>query len=138
MTERLEVEATDEGYRVLDQVGIELGHLVRRFEAFAFARDRGARVHLVWERTIIGGAAVPRDFTASHGGHRAGRILPIISGDNAGGWAWFVNGVDPDTGRGGSVSGRELLKDKAVEELESAYTEFIANADKFGRQLKNG
>jgi hypothetical protein len=31
---------------VIDQAGIELAHVFRRSEAFAFARDRGARVHL--------------------------------------------------------------------------------------------
>ncbi|MER9700710.1 hypothetical protein [Mesorhizobium sp. M0146] len=76
MTERLEVEETDGGFRVIDQAGIELAHVFRRSEAFAFARDRGARVHLKWERTVIGGRAVPQDFSARHGEHGAGRIMP--------------------------------------------------------------
>lgn len=138
MTERLEVEETNGGFRVLDQAGVELAHVFRRSEAFAFARARGARVHLKWERTVIGGRAVPQDFSARHGDHRAGRIMPTVSGDQPGSWAWFVNGTDPDTGRGCSVGGRESSKDQAVEQLETAYTEFIANGDKYGRRLKNG
>ncbi|RWC28375.1 MAG: hypothetical protein EOS27_18590 [Mesorhizobium sp.] len=138
MTERLEVEETDGGFRVLDQTGVELAHVFRRSEAFAFARDRRARVHLTWERTVIGGNEIPRDFSARHGDHTAGRIMPTVSGDQPGSWAWFVNGTDPDTGRGCSMGGRESSKDQAVEELEAAYTEFIASGDKYGRRSKNG
>ena len=95
-------------------------------------------MHLKWERTVIGGREVPQDFSACHGDHGAGRIMPTVSGDKPGSWAWFVNGTDPDTGRGSSVGGRESSKDHAVEQLEAAYTQFIANGDKYGRRLKNG
>jgi hypothetical protein len=138
MKERFKVEATESGYRVLDPAGKVLAIMERRPQAFAFVRDRGGRVHLQWERTVIGNETVPHDFSATHGGFGAGRIMTMISGDQRGSWAWFVNGTDPDTGRGGSSSGREKTREQAVEQLESAYTEFIANADKYGPDNRHG
>ncbi|CDX37817.1 conserved hypothetical protein [Mesorhizobium sp. ORS 3359] len=130
MRERFEVEATDSGYRVLDPNGAVVATVERRPQAFELVRGRGGCVRLQWARTVIGKETVPRDFSATHGGYRAGRIMTVISGDQRGSWAWFVNGKDPDTGRTGSFSGREETKDQAVAKLEAVYTEFIADADK--------
>ncbi|MDG4877688.1 hypothetical protein P9273_21530 [Mesorhizobium sp. WSM4935] len=132
MKERFKVESTENGYRVLDPAGKVLAIMERRPQAFEFVRDRGGRVHLQWARTVIGKETVPRDFSATHGGFGAGRIMTMISGDQRGRWAWFVNGRDPDTGRTGSSSGREDTKDQAVAELEASYTEFIAYAERYG------
>ncbi|RWD71671.1 hypothetical protein [Mesorhizobium sp.] len=132
MKERFEVEATESGYRVLDPDGAVVATVERRPQAFEFVRDRGGRVHLKWARTVIGNQPVPHDFSATHCGFRAGRIMTTISGDHRGSWAWFVNGRDPDTGRTGSFSGREDTKDQAVAQLEASYTEFIAYAARSG------
>ncbi|TJW60685.1 MAG: hypothetical protein E5V97_23150 [Mesorhizobium sp.] len=132
MKERFQVEAAERGYRVLDPDGAVVATVERRPLAFQVVRDRGGRVHLKWARTVIGNHPVPHDFSATHCGFRAGRIMTTISGDQRGRWAWFVNGRDPDTGRTGSFSGREDTKDQAVAHLEAVYTEFIADADKYG------
>ncbi|PBC09225.1 hypothetical protein [Mesorhizobium sp. WSM3859] len=138
MKERFQVEATESGYRVLDQAGKVLAIVERRPQAFEFVRDRGGRVQLQWAGTVIVNQTLSRDFSATHGGSRAGRIMTVISGDQRGSWAWFVNGNDPDTGRGGSFSGREETKDQAVAQLEAVYTEFIAGADKYGPAKLHG
>ncbi|TJV70743.1 MAG: hypothetical protein E5X76_18275 [Mesorhizobium sp.] len=137
MKERFEVEATESGYRVLDPKGTVVATVQRRPHAFEFVRDRGGRVHLQWARTVIAKETVRRDFSAMHSGFGAGRIMTVISGER-GRWAWFVNGRDPDTGRTGSFSGREDTKDQAVAELEAAYTEFIAYADRYGADGRHG
>ena len=131
MKERYEVDCAGDAYRVLDPSGAVVATVQRRPEAFAFVRDRGGRVHLQWARTMLNNRIIPKDFSASHGPFRAGRLMPVISGDEHGRWAWFVNGTDPDTGRGGGASGRAVSKDQAVADLEAAYTEFIANADRY-------
>ncbi|MDG4895527.1 hypothetical protein P9272_18315 [Mesorhizobium sp. WSM4976] len=138
MKERFEVEATENGYRVLDPAGKVVATVERRPQAFEFVRDRGGRVHLQWARTVIGKQSYPRDFSAMHTGFGAGRIMTVISGDQRGRWAWFVNGRDPDTGRTGGFSGREDTKEQAVAQLEVSYTEFIANADRYGADKRHG
>lgn len=130
MTERLVVEPYDGRYRVLDMQGKLLATTARRPEAFDFVRGRGARVRLKWERTVIGGQTVPRDFSATHGGHIAGRMYIIVGGFDRDCWAWFVNGEDPDSGRRGGSTGSGT-KDEAIEQLELAYTRFIADSDKY-------
>ncbi|RUW41536.1 hypothetical protein EOA37_09760 [Mesorhizobium sp. M2A.F.Ca.ET.015.02.1.1] len=129
--ERLVVEPYDGRYRILDMEGKLLATTARRPEAFDFVRGRGARVRLKWDRTVIGGQSSPGDFSAQHEDHRAGRIYPVVAGFDRAKWAWFMNGTDPDSGRGGSISGRGDTKDEAVVALELAYTSFIADSDKY-------
>jgi len=131
MKERYEVDCADGAYRVLDPSGAVVATFRRRPDAFAFVRDWGGRVHLEWARTVLNNRIVSGHFSASHGPFKAGRLMPVISGDERGRWAWFVNGTDPDTGRGGGASGRADTKDEAVADLEAAYAEFIANADRY-------
>ncbi|TGS08607.1 hypothetical protein EN852_034340 [Mesorhizobium sp. M2E.F.Ca.ET.209.01.1.1] len=68
MKERFQVEATESGYRVLDQAGKVLAIVERRPQAFEFVRDRGGRVQLQWPRTVIFNQTLPRDSSATDGG----------------------------------------------------------------------
>jgi hypothetical protein len=116
---RLKVRfAYQRGWQVVDGSTI-----VDTFEtdekAFGFLVDRGARVHLQWGRTVIGGETVPLDFSASFQAKSAGRIMKAMHGPSAGTWWWYS----------GSLSGNVATKDEAVFGVERAYTRRIAKAD---------
>jgi hypothetical protein len=116
--ERLTVRlAYQRGWQVVDGSTI-LQTFDTKEDAFQFLVDRGARVHLVWSRTVIGGQTAPFDFTAKFQDERAGRIMKE-HGKSAGIWSWFS----------GSSSGRVETRDEAVYAVERAYTRAVVKAD---------
>ncbi|RWC91623.1 MAG: hypothetical protein EOS72_02915 [Mesorhizobium sp.] len=119
MTDRLTIRfAYQRGWQVVDGRTI-----VETFdtdeEAFGFLVARDARVRLEWSRTVIGGNAVPLDFSAKFQARNAGRIIKEMNGPSAGTWWWFS----------GSLTANVATKDEAVFAVERAFTRRVAKAD---------
>ncbi|TPM55370.1 hypothetical protein FJ959_18370 [Mesorhizobium sp. B2-2-4] len=121
MSDRLTVRlAYQRGWQVVDGSTV-----LRTFEtkegAFQFLVDRGARVHLHWRRTKIGGQEPPYDFDAEFQSESVGRIKKELHGPSAGRWFWscFVGGA----------RGSTEIRDEAVFEVERAYTRIVVKAD---------
>src|SRR5690606_13822963 len=97
--------------------------------AFRAVLDRGGRVHLDWDRTVIKGEARPRDFCATFDGQDAGRIYIIESGMSKGLWKAFPSGHNRETNRMGTGVQLVDTKDEAVAFIERRFTELMAGSD---------
>ncbi|MCP9229977.1 hypothetical protein NMG46_06910 [Mesorhizobium sp. LMG 17147] len=100
-------------------------------EAFKFIRERGARVWLDWDRTVIGGETAPYDFTASFLQSSVGRILKNQWGSREGTWSWSISTSDPRLRLHGGQQGTAGTRGEAVFELEREFTRFIAETEKY-------
>ncbi|TPN16270.1 hypothetical protein FJ973_06140 [Mesorhizobium sp. B2-1-3] len=121
MSERLTVRlAYQRGWQVVDGSTV-LATFETKEGAFQYLVDRGARVHLQWRRTKIGGQEPPYDFAAEFQSESVGRIKKEMHGPSAGLWFWscFVGGA----------RGSTETRDEAVFEVERAYTRIVVKAD---------
>ncbi|WP_287199404.1 hypothetical protein [Mesorhizobium sp.] len=98
-----------------------LGTFKKNEGAFQFLVDRGARVWLLWGRTIVGGQSPPYDFAAKFQQDSVGRIMKRLHGWEAGAWFW--------TCFEGGARGTVPSKDEAAFEVERAYTRYVVNVD---------
>lgn len=112
--------AYQRGWQVVDG-GAAIDTFDTKEGAFQFVVDRGARVHLQWGRTVIGGQAVPYDFEGSFQSEGVGRIMKTLHGPAKGTWFW--------TCHEGGARGTVTTKDEAVFGLERAYTRIVVKAD---------
>lgn len=125
--DRLKVrDAAAGGYEVLAD-GETIGSFATIVEAVRFVRDRGARLWLDWDRTVIGGRTAPLDFEPSFLGSGVGRILAEQHGPSAGSWSWSISTSDKRWRMHGGQRGREPTKDEAVEKLEHEFTVYLAD-----------
>lgn len=124
----MEVGKAGTGYLVDDE-GTIFGPFTSIAAAFKAVLDRGGRVHLVWERTVIKGETRPKDFCARFEKEDAGRIY-FESGGMAGEiWKAFPGGHNRKTGR---MSGGTQIcdtRDEAVEFIERRFTELMAGVE---------
>ncbi|MBZ9678279.1 hypothetical protein [Mesorhizobium sp. ES1-1] len=119
MNERLTVRsAYQRGWQVVDGSTI-LETFPAKEEAFQFLVDRGARVRLQWGRTVIGGRTAPYDFSAAFQSDNAGRIRMELHPPSKGLWLWYQS----------SSRGAVEAKDRAIFEVERAYTRLMCGAD---------
>jgi hypothetical protein len=91
--------------------------------------DRGGRVHLHWDRTVIAGAARPKDFTATFDGENAGRIYIETGGMSRGLWKAFPGGHNLTTGRTGGGVQLVDTRDEAIAFIERRFTELMAGVE---------
>ena len=75
---------------------------------------RGARDHLQWARTVIGGQTAPFDFNGVFQSKSVGRIMKEKHRPSAGCWFWSCYE--------GGARGRTEANDAAVFGVEHAYT----------------
>lgn len=92
-----------------------------KVEAFSYVHAQGARIWLLWSRTIIGGQSAPCDFAANFQSDSVGRIWKEFHGPAAGTWFWSCYD--------GGARGRADTKDEAVAGVEIAYTRRVIGAD---------
>ncbi|TPJ84076.1 hypothetical protein FJ422_17595 [Mesorhizobium sp. B2-6-3] len=119
MNERLTARlAYQRGWQVVDGSTV-LATFATKEGAFQYLVDRGARVHLQWRRTKIGGQEPPYDFAAEFQSESVGRIKKELQGPSAGRWYWYQ----------GSSKGSIDTKGEAVFEVERAYTRIVVKAD---------
>ncbi|MCA0057118.1 hypothetical protein [Mesorhizobium sp. B261B1A] len=119
MSERLKVRlAYQSGWQVVDDNTV-LETFETKEGAFQYLVDRGARVHLHWGRTVIGGETRPYDFAAKFQSESVGRIMKELHGPSAGRWYWYQ----------GSSKGSTETKEEAVFHVERAYTRIVVKAD---------
>jgi hypothetical protein len=119
MIDRLTVRfAYQRGWQVVDGSTI-LETFDTKEGAFQYLVDRGARVHLQWRRTIIGGGSKPYDFSAEFQSKYVGRIMMDFHPPSKGIWNWYQ----------GSSRGSVQTKDDAVFAVERAYTRIVVKAD---------
>ena len=124
--DRLKVrDAAAGGYEVLED-GEPIGSFATIVEAVRFVRDRGARLWLDWDRTVIGGRAAPLDFAPSFLGSGVGRILGEQHGPSAGSWFWSISTHDNRCRIHGGQRGNEPSKGEAVAKLEREFTDYLA------------
>ncbi len=109
--------AYQRGWQVVDE-NVILQTFREQEPAFRFVFDRGARVHLKWGRTVIGGETRPFDFRATFQQTSVGRIMREMHGPLAGTWFWSCF----DGGARGTV----MIRDEAVAGVEEAYTRRVA------------
>lgn len=75
MSKRMDVRKAGGWNYLAEDDGEFLGPFPSASAAFKEVLNRGGRVHLNWARTIIGGQAIPRDFSATFEDEYAGRIM---------------------------------------------------------------
>ncbi|BCH11911.1 hypothetical protein MesoLj131c_61690 [Mesorhizobium sp. 131-3-5] len=126
--DRLKVrDAAADGYEVLED-GEPIWSCETIVEAVRFVRDRGARLWLDWDRTIISGRALPFDFSPTFlGSDTVGRIIGEQHGPNAGSWSWSIATHDDRWRKHGGQRGRAATKAEAVAALEREFTAYLAN-----------
>jgi len=99
-------------------------------EAFAEVLARGGRVHLRWERTLIGGQTRSADFAARFEDDYAGRVYCMDDASHADvTWRGFAAGHNPVTNRLGTSMGMFGTKEQAVAWVEFRYTLLMASPD---------
>jgi hypothetical protein len=130
MSKRIDVRPSGAGWNYLVQDGDEfLGPFPSLASAFKAVLDRGGRVHLSWERTVIAGASRPKDFTAKFENEEAGRIYAEASGMSEGLWKAFPGGHNRENGRQGGGTQLVDTRDEAVAFIERRFTELMAGVD---------
>jgi hypothetical protein len=109
------VRSSGAGWNYLVQDGEEfLGPFPSIASAFKAVLDRGGRVHLAWERTVIAGSSRQKDFTAKFENEEAGRVYAETSGMSEGLWKAFPGGRNPENGRQGGGTQLVDTRDEAV------------------------
>lgn len=126
--DRLKIrDATADGYEVLED-GEPIWSFETIVEAVRFVWDRGARLWLDWDRTVISGEARPHDFAPTFlGSDSVGRVMGEQHGPSAGTWAWSISTHDDRWRKHGGQRGREPTKEKAVAALEREFTDYLAD-----------
>jgi hypothetical protein len=110
--------AYQRGWQVVDG-SVVVATFDNKEGAFQHLVEQGARVHLQWGRTVIGGQTAPCDFAAKFQSEYVGRIKKEMFGPSQGRWFWFR----------GSLTGTVDTRDEAVIAVERAYTRIVAKAD---------
>jgi hypothetical protein len=130
MSKRMDVRSTGAGWNYLiEDEGEFLGPFPSVAAAFKEVLNRGGRVHLTWERTVIAGETRPKDFSARFEDEYAGRIIPETGGMSEGLWKASPGGHNRENGRIGGGTQLVDTKDEAVEFIERKFTELMAGVD---------